>query len=192
MFLSPLWTIRTLAESSIHIPDISAENFHCFAKMDAAAPPPEHYVQGGAPHPTIQFGNLDFFKYPFVHVKAQWVDRPKGNMDVVWDSIYRMPPKTSLEGLKTGGAGAMMSSIDWKTELVKNILKPGGVSYVQMKKICVPPDAVKHRLLVTVTPTDSDLNDVHGGPTGMGVYSVKHSFGFRNYLHQLNKGISFF
>lgn len=189
-----MWSITPVVETAIHLPDIGAPNFHCFAKSEFRSPPPEHYVQTGVMHPTIQFKNLDFFRYPFVHVKAQWVDRPlKGGQEVVWDSIYRTPPKTSLTNIKAG-AGMMMSSLDWKAELVKNLLKPGGVGWVHMKHICVPPDSVKHRLLVTVTPTDSDLVDVLGGPVGFGVYNVKHSFGFGHnqwYLGELNKGLKF-
>lgn len=185
-----VWSINPVVESAIHIPDMSAENFHCLAKTWFNSPPPDHYVQAGVPHPKIQFQNLDFFKYPFLHVKAQWADRADGKYDVIWDAIYRTPPKASLENLKPG-AGIEMGSLGLNGELVRNILKPGGVSWVHMTKICVPPDNAKHRLLVTVTPTDSNQNDVLDGPSGLGVYSVKHSFGNNLYLHQLNKGVNF-
>jgi hypothetical protein len=188
--LSPMWSIRPVVESSMHIPDIKADNFHCLAKTGFESPPPEHYVKTGVPHPTIQFTHLDFFKYPFVHVKAQWADRAEGNYDVIWDAIYRTPMKASLSNFKPG-SGIEIGKLGWKAELVRNILKPGGANWVHMKKICVPPDNAKHRLLVTVTPTDSNQNDVLNGPSGLGVYSVKHSFGNKHYLHQLNKGISF-
>ena len=185
-----MWSIKPIVENGIHVPDLSSMNFHCLAKTEFSSPPPEHYVRHGVMHPTIQFKTLDMFKYPFVHVKARWVDRPEGQGDVVWDAIYRMPPKTSLANVKPG-AGFVMSSLGWNAELVKNLLKPGGVSWVHMKTLCIPPDSKHHRLLLTVTPTNSDQNDVLGGPIGMGVYNVKHFFGNYYHLHQLNKGLVF-
>jgi hypothetical protein len=185
-----MWSIRPVVENAIHIPDMGADNFHCLAKKSFHSPPPEPYVQNGVLHPTIQFSDVDFFRYPFVHVKAQWADRDSHN--VLWDALYKVPPKTSLANMKPG-AGFTLSSLGWNAELVKNYLKPGGVDYVHMKKICIPPNGVKHRLLVTVNATDSAGVEVAAGPAGMGVYSVKHFFGLGDklFLDQLNKGVTF-
>lgn len=186
-----LWSIKPVVEDSIHIPDIRLDGFHCSARTSFDSPPPEHYVAAGVPHPTIQFTTPDmkFFHHPFIHVKAQWVDRRPGQQDVLWDAVYKTPPKTSAD--KAAGATPMWSSLDHRAELVTNKLKPGGVSWVHMKRICIPPDGNKHRLLVTVNAADHDQVDIPAGPMGLGVYSFKHSFGRMHYLHDLNRGIKF-
>lgn len=181
-----MWSFTPIYENNIHSPDISAAQFHCLAKSAAGSPPPLQYVNDGILHPTIQFSDMSFFKYPHMHVKAQWVDRPHKEA-AVWDAVYVTPPKADMKELMSGKL--LWSSLDWKAHMVRNNLP--GAKWMHMRTLCVPPDHKSHRLLVTVTPADSEKNDVNSAAVGTAVYDVKHSFRFHNYLYQLNQGISF-
>jgi hypothetical protein len=195
-----MWSIHKIFEANIHIPDVSSEFYHCSALNSPFDPLPEKFVQTPPMHPTIQFTNADmgFFKYPNIHIKAQWVDLSKklngvaaerlSNGRVLWDAYYQMPPKLSIPNMKQGRI--VWSNLDWSANMLKNVLKPGGTDWVHMKRLCVPPDGVTRRIMVTATPADSDNVDVLDGPTGIAVYSVKH-WTYFPYIHQLNKGVAF-
>ena len=195
-----MWSIHKIFEDNIHVPDISSHFYHCNALQSPFDPPPEKFVQAAPMHPTIQFTNSDmgFFKYPNIHIKAQWVNLSKNmksvptdrlaNSRVLWDAYYQMPPKLTIPNMKQGQL--VWSSLDWAAKMMKNVLRPGGTDWVHMKKVCVPPDGVARRILITATPADSDNVDVLNGPSGVAVYNVRHSAYFP-YIHQLNKGVSF-
>ena len=183
------WHFTKLFEDNIHLPDLSAAQFHCLAKSTPYDPAPAKLVQDGVLHPTVQFTNPDlaFFRYPHVHIKAQWIDGSGGDDGVVWDGYYQTPAK--LTGLKPT-FGPVWSSIDHTARLVKNILNPGGADWIHMKRICTPPNEGTRRLLITATPADSDNIDVLGGPVGTAVYAVKHVIK-DPYITELNRGLSF-
>ena len=156
-------------------------------------------------HPTIQFKNVDFFSFPYVHVKMkQLSDFVGGQPDrVIMDGIYAMPPKSAamnliknqFSNLRNGTVVLpklpLISSIDHTSAMAKSNL---GVK--EMRTICSPPDNRIHRMFVTVNAADENMKDVTEGPVGFAVVDFKHSFpssifGNENALYELNK-TSFF
>lgn len=185
-----MWTIKPIYENGIHLPDIASPHFHCLAKQGLNDPDPSKFVTNGVMHPTIQFTNpsLPFFRYPNVHIKANWVG---GKQEPIWDAIYKVPPRTSHSNLLPK-IGLTWSSLDWKANMTKNILRPGGSDFVHMKTICAPPDNILRRILITATPADSDKQDVLGGTVGVAVYDVKNGTSSASaLLGKLNKLVSF-
>jgi hypothetical protein len=185
-----MWTIKPIYENGIHIPDISAPHFHCMAKQSVNDPDPALIVSDGVMHPTIQFTDpsLPFFRYPNVHVKANWVG---GRREAIWDAVYATPERTGASNL-VPNMGLTWSSLDWKARMTENILRPQGAGFVHMKTICAPPDNLSRKILVTVTPADSDKQDVLGTTVGVGLYQVKHGISNNSLLlGQLNKYLSF-
>lgn len=197
-----MWSISKIFETDIHLPDISSSFFHCQAKTSSLSLPPDKLVHVGPMHPTVQFTNpnMAFFKYPTLHVKAQWINLEKGlnnvakpaieNGKVLWDAFYEMPKMASITSIKMNGGNLVWGSLDWRSKMLENLLQPGGIDWIHMKKLCVPPDGINRRLMVTATAADSDRVDVLDGPSGVAVYNVKH-WTWNPLLSKLNNGVSF-
>ena len=199
-----MWKFATLFEHNIHLPDITSPVFHCQAKLGPFDPPLQKLVTAGALHPTVQFSNPDlaFFKYPNVHLKIKLLGPPtslegasstKGSVRSILDGVYPTPPKALLGNMTAPNGSPTWSSLDFRNAMShKNLSLPG---HVEMKRICMPPDSVVRRLLVTAVPADSNGNDVLDGPVGYGVYNVKHQlpWGYRGVIaNQLNRNVAFF
>ena len=198
-----MWKFFTVAESGgIHLPDISSPAFHCSAKLSPWDREPIQIVPGEM-HPTIQFKNLNFFSFPYIHVKMKMLADFFGGKDrVIMDGIYAMPPKSAAMNLVTNQFNnlrngtvslpkiPLISSIDQTSVMAKSNL---GVK--EMKTICTPPDGQIHRMFVTVNAADENMKDVAEGPVGFAVVDFKHTFPYSFFgnsgLIELNK-TSFF
>lgn len=205
-----MWTFLKINEHNIHLPDISM--FHCEAKKSIFDYPPQKFVTTGSLHPTIQFTNPDlkFFKYPNIHLKIKLFSEtlnggPHGrhqhfekdfskdsNSKTLLNGIYPMPPKKLLTNMVSSVGGPSWSSLDYRNAMSKNFLEKD--DWIEMKRICVPPDGIVRRLYISATPADSNGNDVLGLTSGHAIYDVKHKLPFFNkeLVHQLNRNISFF
>ena len=175
-----MWKFFSIFEHNIHVPDISAENFHCLAKTSPFSQEPESLITRGVLHPTVQFLDSKFFKFRNLHVKLKFL----GGRTLL-DGIYPVPKKVP-------NSGPFWSSVDSKVRMTRNIAHPGEL--IEMEKICVPPDGIERRLMVTANAADEDGNDVLHGPVGYSVVAVKHKLrgGYRGeQVYELNR-MSFF
>ena len=178
-----MWKFFTVSESGgIHLPDISHPVFHCSAKLSPLDAQPLQIVPGEM-HPTIQFKNLNFFSYPYVHVKMKQLSDFVGGTDrVIMDGVYAMPPKSAamnlikneFSNLRNGTVVLpklpFISSIDQTSAMAKSYL-----GLKEMRTICTPPDNQIHRMFVSVNAADENMKDVAEGPVGFAVVDFKHS-----------------
>lgn len=194
-----MWAFTKVFEHNIHLPDITSPVFHCQAKLGPFDYPPQKLVTTGALHPTVQFTNPDlaFFKYPNVHLKIKMlqgdVPHRTGGITLL-DGVYPMPPKKLLSNFLSPTGAPTWSSLDYRNVMSKNFL-PLAKSWIEMKRICVPPDNVVRRLFVSAVAADSNGKDVLDGSNfGVAVYDFKHKLPWYQgrLVAQLNRGVSFF
>ena len=191
-----MWKFFNLFENGIHLPDIESDIFHCSARQNLYDPEPSQIVSNGF-HPTIQFRDIQFFNYPYMHVKMKIIPSgdslgvtrfpgkfPEGR--ILMDGVYPTPPKTSIANMVLNKGVPVMSSIDNRVSMIKNFLAsktsterypadnirvPG---HSEMRTICVPPDGSIRRLIMTVNSMDEKFHDLVEGPMGYSVIDIRH------------------